>query len=143
MVNTGLYSDADKLKQNERQRDIETQMQEIANRFSEVDGDGDQKLDFEEFFALQRMRLGRRRITHISHETSHLLALDPRAAAAAIRNNHTAEEIRQWFDEADGNGDGVLSVNEFFVWALNSASASQGAKALEAAFKEYDKVSSS
>ena len=46
------------------------------------------QLDFEEFYAMQPVRL---------------------------RDEHSAAEIRTWFDAADSDGDGVLSCNEFFL----------------------------
>lgn len=73
---------------------------------------GNQKLDFEEFLAMQPLR---------------------------VRQQFAAEEIRRWFDAADGNGDGVLSINEFFCWSLTNASRKHGTTALEEVFARYDK----
>ena len=56
-----------------------------------IDHDGEMKLDLEEFIEMQPVR---------------------------IREIHTCEQMHQWFKDADGNGDGKLSINEFFTCAL-------------------------
>ena len=73
---------------------------------------GNQKLDFEEFLAMQPHR---------------------------VRQQFAGEDIRRWFDAADANGDGVLSINEFFCWSLTNASRKHGSAALEEVFARYDK----
>ena len=83
-----------------------------ATRFAEYDLDGSMSLDFEEFLAMQPAR---------------------------IRETYSADEIRSWFNAADTDGNGVLSINEFFCWSLNNASTKHGKKALEAAFRKYDR----
>lgn len=75
-----------------------------------VDHDGDMKLDFEEFVAMQPL---------------------------PILEHHTREQIRQWYDEADVSGDGKLTTNEFFTWSLSRSSVS-GTNILEAVFRKYD-----
>ena len=84
---------------------------EASARFTDMDTDGNEKLDFEEFLAI---------------------------IPSSIRSKHSTAEIRGWFDECDPNGDGVLSINEFFVWSLTDASRQFGSSALETAFKKYD-----
>ena len=58
---------------------------------------------------------------------------------AKIRAHFSADEIRTWFEAADGNGDGVLSINEFFVWSLGNAAQKHGMAALQNVFAKYDK----
>ena len=53
-----------------------------------VDHDGEMKLDLEEFIEMQPIK---------------------------IRETHTREQMQEWFNSADGNGDGKLSINEFFT----------------------------
>jgi hypothetical protein len=55
-----------------------------------IDHDGEMRLDFEEFIEMQPVK---------------------------IREIHTREQMLQWFKDADGNGDGKLSINEFFTCA--------------------------
>ena len=43
-----------------------------------------------------------------------------------LRDEHSAAEIRTWFDAADSDGDGVLSCNEFFLWTLSGLAQSHG-----------------
>lgn len=74
---------------------------------------------------------------HPEHEAS--LVFRNACSARSIRASHTSEEIRRWFDDADTDGDGDLSVNEFFGWVLNKVSNTSGGAALEAAFRAYDK----
>ena len=73
---------------------------------------GNQQLDFEEFYAMQ-----------------------PRK----IRDEYTTEQIREWFEAADLDGNGTLCINEFFRWSLLNASQKHGDAALQAAFRQYDK----
>ena len=56
-----------------------------AARFAELDQDGNEVLDFEEFYAAQ---------------------------PDATREQFSREEIRGWFDAADDNGDGELTLDE-------------------------------
>ena len=82
-----------------------------AARFSEGDADGNVKLDFEEFLALQ---------------------------SDSIRRANTVEEIREWFLMASGGAE-FCSVNDFFFFSLSKASARAGATALKDAFKRWDR----
>ena len=82
-----------------------------AARFSEGDADGNVKLDFEEFLALQ---------------------------SDSIRRANTVEEIREWFQVASGGAE-FCSVNDFFFFSLSKASARAGATALKDAFKRWDR----
>lgn len=90
---------------------LHTDTAEAAMRFAEYDGDGNQKLDFDEFYAMQPQRL---------------------------RDEHSVEEIRTWFDAADTNGDGDLSIAEFFLWTLSNSAQKYGAASMEHAFAKYD-----
>ena len=83
-------------------RKITRGTKEDVMRFAEVD-DGDQELDFEEF-----------------------LAMMPRL----IRKTHSTEEIRVWFDSADVDGSGLLSINEYFKWTLAMNATQHGSDAL-------------
>jgi len=59
-----------------------------------------------------------------------------------IRAARSPDELRAWYNAADVNGDGVISINEFFTWALHNTSSVHGGAALERAFKRYDKDNS-
>lgn len=63
------------------------------------------------------------------------LALQP----PQILQNFSEADIRWWFNSADTNGNGTVSVNEFFTWSLRNASEKYGTNALEQAFGKYDK----
>jgi len=82
-----------------------------ARRFAEADADGDERLAFDEF----------------------LIMLPP-----AMLDRYSTAQIRIWFDTADLDGNGDLSVNEFFVWSLNNATAKHGFDALAAVFAQFD-----
>jgi Ca2+-binding EF-hand superfamily protein len=83
----------------------------MTARFAECDADGDQQLDFDEFQAMLPHR---------------------------VRELHRTSEIRQWFDAADTDNSGTLSISEFFTWSLGHAAEKYGATALEAAFAKSD-----
>ena len=58
------------------------------------DLDGDQKLDYDEFYTMQ---------------------------PASMRERFSPQTIREWFEEADADGSGHVSLNEFFLWSLRKA----------------------
>lgn len=87
-------------------------MSDATLAFAEADKDGDQCLDFEEFYSTLSKRL---------------------------RNSLQVEQVKQWFDAADADGDGTVSVDEFFLWSLSSAAAEHGAASVQAVFEKYDR----
>ena len=74
-------------------RNLQSDLQQDAMAFAEYDMDGNQKLDFEEFYAML-----------------------PRL----MRERFTPSEIQQLFKAADANGDGEVSVNEFLCVKADS-----------------------
>ena len=82
-----------------------------ARRFADADTDGDMKLDFDEFVAMQ---------------------------PAAMREKTPLADFKLWFDSADADGNGSLSIGEYFIWTLHSASEKHGEDALSKAFAKYD-----
>ena len=92
-------------------KSMQDQVRREVFAFAEYDLDGNERLDFEEFFAML-----------------------PRY----IREHHTVDAIRVWFEAADSDKDGELSINEFFKWSLSNASQRYGAQSLNLTFREYD-----
>ena len=86
-------------------------MKQASCRFAEFDRDGNQQLDFEEFYAM---------------------------LPSSVHASCTDSDVRWWFNSADTDGDGNISVNEFFLWSLHNAQEKWGSNALEAAFLKYD-----
>ena len=82
-----------------------------ALRFAEADVDGNSKLSFEEFLDMQ-----------------------PRGVLQA----HSEHEIRSWFNDADLDDDGTVSINEFFVWSMKRH-ALRGMDKMRSVFDKYDK----
>jgi len=80
--------------------------------FAAFDRDGNQSLEFEEFVAMQPTR---------------------------VRETSSIQEIRSWFDAADEDKSGLLSINEFFKWSISKSEHGDGASILEQAFKQYDR----
>ena len=78
--------------------------------FAEADADGNNELDFEEFIKV----------------------LPPHTTKW-----HSRREIREWFKLADLDGNGVLSLQEFFLWSLNFAARKSGS-GIEGVFRRYD-----
>jgi Ca2+-binding EF-hand superfamily protein len=87
-------------------------IQRAANRFGEVDVDGNQELDFEEFYAM---------------------------LPASVQATRTNEEIRTWYEAADLDGNGTISIDEFFLWSLGNTSQEFGAAAISKVFERFDK----
>ena len=56
-----------------------------------------------------------------------------------VREEHPASVIKQWFDLADADGSGSISVNEFFLWTLGTSAIKYGVNSLKAAFEKYDR----
>ena len=83
-----------------------------ARRFSEYDGDGERELYLEDFLAMTPER---------------------------VRQLHSTEQLEAWFSAADANQDGVLSIDEYFMWSLSKASMTHGHKSLLEHFQHYDK----
>ena len=101
-----------RIKTKEKLRKLATSTVSDSQAFAEVDLDGNQRLDFEEFLAMQ---------------------------PGCIRDQYSVEQIQTWFNSADLNGDGTLSVEEFFAWSLSNAVQSHGRFSLQLAFEQYDK----
>ena len=81
-------------------------------RFAEFDKNQDQQLDFDEFYEMQPKN---------------------------IKEKFSVSDVRAWFNAADLDGSGTLSMEEYFKWSLGSAAQKHGSRALEAAFQKYDK----
>jgi Ca2+-binding EF-hand superfamily protein len=87
--------------------------QDSARRFADADksSGGELKLDFDEFLAMLPL---------------------------AQRQKRSMAELRQWFDAVDASGNGVLTVDEFFLFTLACACERHGMNALMTAFYKYD-----
>ena len=90
---------------------IRNRSERALQRFAEVDVDSNQQLNFEEF-----------------------CMLIPRA----VRSQYSIDVMRQWFEDADKDGDGTLSSQEYFVWSLANATAKHGANPIAEACKRFD-----
>ena len=75
-------------------------------KFIKADLSGDDKLGFNEFVAMLPKRT----------------------------QQQPLENLRRWFDLADVNDDGSISMNEFFIWSLG-ATIRQAGSGIEAAFR--------
>lgn len=88
-----------------------------ALRFAEADVDCDGKLSFPEFLSAQPQ---------------------------ILRDKYGDDEIREWFAAADTDGNGNVSLNEWFFWSMSKAAArnSRGSTAQEsmrAVFRAHDR----
>lgn len=126
-----------------------------ALRFGEADLNGDQELDLYELTcelrnSSRKHMLASRAIANLlgSHAHSTLLpapfmavrseefyAMQPRT----FREQHGPGQIRKWFDAADLDRSGRLSIDEFFRWTVGNAAIRHGAGSLKAAFEKFDK----
>ena len=82
-----------------------------ARRFADVDADGNQQLDFDEFYALMPEK---------------------------VRSDIGTGLIREWFDAADADHSGELSISEYFLWSMQNATEKHGGGVLRAIFSKYD-----
>lgn len=117
---TTLRTDKDAEAVAKRQEEMEARkvlndVSQNSRRFADADKDGDQKLDYEEFVSM---------------------------LPDVTRAKFSQADIRMWFDLADTDKSGELSISEFFMWTLSSASEKFGTDALMSVFSKYDPNSS-
>ena len=91
---------------------IEEATADAMMRFADMDTNGDMTLDFEEFLAMQ---------------------------TKTVRAQYSDEEIREWFNTADMDDSGTLTISEWFVWTLDHMATKHGVDSIERMFKKYDK----
>lgn len=88
-------------------------LQRDALRFAEADVDGNLDLSFEEFVEMQPQK---------------------------VREQHGVETLRGWFEAADTDNSGTVSINEFLIWSLAKEQTRTGDDSgLRALFSVYDK----
>lgn len=87
-------------------------MESDSRRFAEGDRNADQLLSFDEFIAM----------------------LPP-----GVRKRFGIIQLRSWFDEADVDNSGSLSVGEYFKWTLRNAVETHGYDVLRTIFQRYDR----
>jgi hypothetical protein len=68
-------------------------LQRDALRFAEADQDGNMELTFDEFIQMQPQQ---------------------------VREQHGVETLRGWFEAADTDSSGSVSINEFLLWCVMS-----------------------
>jgi Ca2+-binding EF-hand superfamily protein len=92
---------------------ISLNLQRDSLRFAEADADGNLDLTFSEFVKMQ---------------------------PAEVRTRFDEETLRGWFEAADTDGDGVVSVNEFLLWSLaKEAGRNGGHERIRALFSRQDR----
>ena len=97
------------------QNDVSQAAQHVkldAMRFAQADSSGDNCLDWEEFLGMQ---------------------------PSGVRKMHGDDQIREWFEAADEDGDGTVSINEFFTWTLHRQTVGGSDLKLRAIFAAHDK----
>ena len=60
------------------------------------------------------------------------------ALPEAVRSKHNTETIKKWFDSADEDKNGMVSLYEFVQWSMQAASLATGKSAVEL-FQKYDR----
>ena len=98
-------------KRAEGERQIRRQTRAAGRRFAEHDLDGSKELDFDEFYCM---------------------------LPYSLREERSVSELRQCFSDADSNGNGTLSINEFWLWSMSTAGQTHGVKTLEDLLRRYD-----
>jgi hypothetical protein len=98
-------------KRAEGERQIRRQTRAAGRRFAEHDLDGSKELDFDEFYCM---------------------------LPYSLREERSVSELRQCFSDADSNGNGTLSINEFWLWSMSTAGQTHVVKTLEDLLRRYD-----
>ena len=86
-------------------------MQTHARRFADADHSSDQLIDFDEFKEM---------------------------LPAKLKKQFSAEQVRAWFDAADRDGSGEISIGEYFLWTLHNTAELHGPDVLALIFGKYD-----
>ena len=86
-------------------------MQTHARRFADADCSSDQLIDFDEFVGMLPERL---------------------------KEQFSDAQVRAWFDAADRDGSGEISISEYFLWTLHNTAELHGSDALAEIFGRYD-----
>lgn len=83
-------------------------------RFADADVDGKLSLDLDEFYNMM---------------------------PAKLRAQFSTEDISTWFNSntTDLDGNGILSIHEYFLWTLNNCLKRHGRVALQTLFRRYDR----
>lgn len=102
----------EKRRKSKQRHSLQFSLQKESLRFAEQDKDNNLALDFEEFLAMM---------------------------PAKMREMHTPEQLRIFFNAADLDGDGTVSMSEFFRWSLTKSELLIGQESLLTAFEFYDK----
>jgi Ca2+-binding EF-hand superfamily protein len=61
-----------------------------------------------------------------------------RMMPAEVAERFSREQIRSWFAQADRSGNGIINVDEFFLWSLAIAMQHYGPDSLAKVFEKYD-----
>mmetsp|Transcript_10805 Transcript_10805/g.15239 ORF Transcript_10805/g.15239 Transcript_10805/m.15239 type:complete len:173 (-) Transcript_10805:196-714(-) len=118
---TGVI-DAKELKVAMRALGFEPKKEEIRKMISEVDRDGSGTIDFEEFLTLMKSKMGERDSKEEmikafrlfdDDETGTISFKNLKRVATELGETMTDEELQEMIDEADRDGDGEVSQEEF------------------------------
>ena len=60
-------------------------------------------------------------------------------AAVRTHPSYNLTRLREWFDAIDTNKDGVVSVNEWLLWALGQEAERTGGGSIGAFFRAFDR----
>ena len=119
--NTGAI-DAKELKVAMRALGFEPKKEEIRKMVAEVDRDGSGTVDFEEFLSMMTIKMGQRdsREEMIKafrlfddDETGSITFKNLKRVAKELGETLADEELQEMIDEADRDGDGEVSQEEF------------------------------
>jgi Ca2+-binding EF-hand superfamily protein len=90
---------------------IINESRDAARRFADSDVDGDQTLSFAQFYDMQ---------------------------PPGLREKFPESTFQAWFDSADLNRSGVLTIDQVFLWTLENACVKHGEDAMRTLFTRYD-----
>mmetsp|Transcript_3851 Transcript_3851/g.5092 ORF Transcript_3851/g.5092 Transcript_3851/m.5092 type:complete len:117 (+) Transcript_3851:101-451(+) len=101
---------------------FEPKKEEIRRMIAEIDKDGSGTVDFEEFLAMMTVKMGERdskeemiKAFHLfdDDETGKITFKNLKRVAKELGETMTDDELQEMIDEADRDGDGEISQDEF------------------------------
>merc|ERR1711934_256936 len=115
--------DANELKTAMRALGFAPKKEEISKMLSDLDTDGNGTVEYEEFEGLMAGKMGKQNAKEevlkvfsiITDGADKITAKHLESVAKELGEALTAEDLQDWIDEADTDGDGMINESEFLT----------------------------